>query len=395
VEPAGVNDVGWRDLFAVPQGIAYLAGNSLGLQPLAARQAIEDELDEWARLGIDGFFTGRRPWLTYHERLREPLARLVGALPSEVVAMNTLTVNLHLMMASFYRPNGQRHRILIEDAVFPSDAYAVASQAAQHGLDPGQAIVQVQPHDVIATLEREGDSIALVLLGGVNYLTGELLDMAAITAAGRRAGAVVGWDLAHAIGNVPLQLHDWDADFAVWCSYKYLNGGPGAIGGAFVHERHGGDPQTPRLAGWWGNDPATRFEMVPGFEPRAGADGWQVSTTPILSLVPVLVSLELFDRIGLDELRERSLSLTAYLESLLDDAPVRQVTPRDPARRGCQLSVVVDDAAAVAQRLAERHGVVCDVRRPNVIRLAPTPLYSTYEDCRRAADALAHELSRV
>jgi kynureninase len=386
---AGVNDTGWRDLFAVPPGIAYLAGNSLGLQPLAAREAVNEELDEWARLGIDGFFAGRRPWLTYHERLQEPLARLAGAHPHEVVAMNTLTVNLHLLMASFYRPSAQRHRILIEDAAFPSDTYAVASQAAQRGLDPATAVVRVQPDDVFETLEREGDSIALVLLGGVNYLTGELLDMAAITAAGHKAGAVVGWDLAHAIGNVPLQLHDWNADFAVWCSYKYLNGGPGAIGGAFVHERHGGDPGMPRLAGWWGNDPATRFEMVPAFEPHAGAAGWQVSTTPILSLVPVLVSLELFDRIGLDTLRARSVRLTAYLESLLDDTPVRQITPGDPARRGCQLSVVVDDAASTAKRLADEYGVVCDVRRPNVIRLAPTPLYSTYEDCRRAADALS------
>ena len=384
-----MNDTGWRDLFAVPPGIAYLAGNSLGLQPLAARDAVNDELDEWARLGIDGFFTGRRPWLTYHERLQEPLTRLAGALPHEVVAMNTLTVNLHLMMASFYRPEGRRQRILIEDAAFPSDAYAVASQAAQRGLDPATAVVRSRPDEVIETLEREGESIALVLLGGVNYLTGELLEMAAITAAGHEAGAVVGWDLAHAIGNVPLQLHDWDADFAVWCSYKYLNGGPGAIGGAFVHERHGGDPRVPRLAGWWGNDPATRFEMVPGFEPRAGADGWQVSTTPILSLVPVLVSLELFDRIGLEALRERSVRLTAYLESLLDDVGVRLMTPRDPERRGCQLSIAVEDAAATAQRLADEHRVVCDVRRPNVIRLAPTPLYSTYEDCRRAADALS------
>jgi kynureninase len=386
---AGVNDSGWRDLFAVPPGIAYLAGNSLGLQPIAARDAVDEELGRWAQLGIDGFFVGPRPWLTYHERLQEPLARLAGALPHEVVAMNTLTVNLHLMMASFYRPDGRRHRVLIEDAAFPSDAYAVASQVAQRGLDPATAVARVQPDDVIETLEDEGDSIALVLLGGVNYLTGELLDMAAITAAGHEAGALVGWDLAHAIGNVPLQLHDWGADFAVWCSYKYLSGGPGAIGGAFVHERHGCDPGVPRLAGWWGNDPATRFEMVPGFEPRAGAEGWQVSTTPILSLVPVLVSLELFDQIGLDVLRERSVRLTAYLESLLDEVGMHLITPRDPARRGCQLSIAVDDAAAVAQRLADEHGVVCDVRRPNVIRLAPTPLYSTADDCRRAAAALS------
>jgi kynureninase len=390
-----VNDTGWRELFAVPPGIAYLAGNSLGLQPLAAREAVNDELDEWARQGIDAFFVGPRPWLTYHERLQAPLARLAGALPHEVVAMNTLTVNLHLMMASFYRPDGRRHRILIEDAAFPSDAYAVASQVAQRGFEPATAVVRVQPDGVIETLEHEGDSIALVLLGGVNYLTGELLDMAAITAAGHEAGAVVGWDLAHAIGNVPLRLHDWDADFAVWCSYKYLNGGPGAVGGAFVHERHGGDPNVPRLAGWWGNDPETRFEMVPGFEPRAGADGWQVSTTPILSLVPVLVSLELFDRIGLDTLRERSARLTAYLESLLDDVGVEVITPRDPSRRGCQLSIAVDEATSVAERLADEHRVVCDVRRPNVIRLAPAPLYSSYDDCRRAAEALAVELPRV
>jgi kynureninase len=379
-----VSDDSWRDLFAVPPDTAYLAGNSLGLQPRATRDAVLAELDAWARRGVDGWFAGERPWLTYHERARDPLARLVGALPGEVAAMNTLTVNLHLMLASFYRPTPQRRRILIEEDAFPSDAYAVASHTAE--------IVRARPEEIVPTLEREGESIALVLLGGVNYLTGELLDMAAITAAGHRAGAVVGWDLAHAIGNVPMRMHEWDADFAVWCNYKYVNGGPGAIGGCFVHERHGGDPAVPRLAGWWGNDPSTRFLMEREFVPRPGADGWQVSTTPILSLVPVVVSLEIFDRIGLETLRERSLRLTAYLESLLDGV-AEIITPPDPARRGCQLSIVVDDASGVAERLAAEHGVVGDVRQPNVIRFAPTPLYSSYEDCDRAAVALSRVLS--
>jgi kynureninase len=406
------DDPSSRSAFAIPPWpgepgaeCAYFAGNSLGLQPLAVREALAQELDEWARLGVEGFFVGGRPWLRYHELLRDPLARLVGASPSEVVAMNTLTMNLHLMLASFYRPAGQRHRILIEDAAFPSDSYAVASQAVLHGLDPETAIVRLRPRqgeavlrteDVIETLERDGDSIALVLLGGVNYVTGQLMDMSALAAAGHRVGAVVGWDLAHAIGNVPLSLHDWDADFAVWCSYKYLNGGPGAIGGCFVHDRHGGDARPPRLSGWWGNDPATRFQMEPTFVPHAGADGWQVSTTPILSLAPVLVSLQMFDRIGIDHLRARSVRLTGYLESLLDQLVATHelsvITPRDPVWRGCQLSLVVADAGALARRLADEYGVICDVRNPNVVRLAPVPLYSTYHDCWRAAAALARLL---
>jgi kynureninase len=275
------DDPGWRERFAVPPApggayaeTAYLAGNSLGLMPLAAREAVIEELDDWAALAVEGHLDSRRPWLPYHEGLREPAARLVGAEPEEVVAMNGLTVNLHLLMTSFYRPQGERRRIVIEGAAFPSDAYAVASQAALHGLDPADAVLRLHPRagedvlrseDVVETIEREGRTIALVLLGGVGYLTGERLDIPAITAAGHRAGALVGWDLAHAVGNVELTLHDWDVDFAAWCSYKYLNSGPGAVAGAFVHARHGHDRSLPRLAGWWGNDPATRFRMEPDF----------------------------------------------------------------------------------------------------------------------------------
>ena len=317
--------------------------------------------------------------------------------------MNTLTVNLHLMLASFYRPRGDRRRIVIEDAAFPSDSYAVWSHVAHRGLDPSEDVVRLRPRagedtlrteDVVAQLEHEGERLALVLLGGVNYLTGELVDIPAVTAAAHRAGAIAGWDLAHAAGNVPLRLHDWDVDFAVWCSYKYLNAGPGAVAAAFVHERHGRDANVPRLAGWWGNDPATRFQMQPEFVPTPGADGWQLSNPPILSLAPLRVSLELFDRIGMAALRERSLRLTGYLESLFDPlvaaGAFRQLTPRDPERRGCQLSIAVAGGATeLSRRLRHEHGVIADVREPHVLRFAPVPLYSTYHDCWRAADALA------
>jgi kynureninase len=403
------DDPGWRERFAIPPAAdgrhdetAYLAGNSLGLMPLTARAAVMEELDDWAVLGVEGHLESRRPWLSYHELLREPLARLVGAEPVEVVAMNSLTVNLHVLMTSFYTPHGERRRILIEDSAFPSDGYAVASQARIHGLDPRDAVIRLRPRDgedvlrtedVVEAIERHGDELALVLLGGVNYLTGELPDIAAITAAGRRARARVGWDLAHAAGNVPLALHDWGVDFAAWCSYKYLNAGPGAVAGAFVHADHADDPDLPRLAGWWGNDPATRFRMARDFVPRTGADGWQLSNPPILSLAPVLASLRHFDEIGMPALRARSERLTGYLEGLLDEVvatrPLRVLTPRDPGRRGCQLSVGVPaDAGALSARLRDEHGVIADAREPNVVRLAPVPLYSTYHECWRAAEAL-------
>jgi kynureninase len=380
---------------------AYLAGNSLGLQPRGAGGSVARELEVWATLAVEGWFEGPDAWLTSADGLRGSLARLVGGSVEEVVAMNTLTVNLHLLMATFYRPERGRHRIVVEDAAFPSDSHAVASQARLRGHDPETAIVRLRPRpgepalrteDIIDALEREAGTVALVLLGGVNYLTGELLDIPAVTAAGHACGAVVGWDLAHAVGNVPLDLHAWDVDWAAWCNYKYVNAGPGGPGGAFVHARHGLDPSLPRLAGWWGNDPATRFRMEPDFVPRSGAVGWQVSTPSVLAFAPLRASLALFDAVGMPALRERSIRLTGYLESLLDVVVAERradiLTPRDAARRGCQLSLSVPDARAVSAQLRARHGVICDVREPDVIRLAPVPLYTSYHDCWRAASAL-------
>lgn len=408
-------DPGHRHLFHIPpasggpyEETAYLAGNSLGLQPTATAGELLADLAAWERLGVEGHFAAARPWFPYHELLREPAARLVGAHPREVVAMNSLTVNLHLLMVSFYRPDGRRDRIVIEDQAFPSDSYAVRSQARLRGLDPDQVILRLRPRpgdehlrteDVEALLGREGDTVALVLFGAVNFLTGELLDVPAITAAGHRAGAVVGWDLAHGAGNVPLDLHDWDVDFAAWCTYKYLNAGPGAVAGAFVHERHLGTDR-PRLEGWWSTAADTRFEMAPVSRPPASADAWQVSNPPILAMSPVRTSLELFDRVGMTELRRRSIALTGYLESQLagiaaDTGAARVITPRDPARRGAQLSVRVGtaDAAELTALLHERFGVVVDSRPPDILRLAPAPLYSSFHDCWRAADALGQVLA--
>ncbi|MDF5754234.1 kynureninase [Spongiactinospora sp. TRM90649] len=377
---------------------AYFAGNSLGLQPRNAAEAVRAELDEWAGRAVEGWFTAERPWARYPGLLRADAAALTGALPEEVVVMNSLTINLHLMMATFYRPAVDRTRIVIEDTAFPSDAYAVAGQASWHGLDPAATVVRLAAGDVPAYLAEHGHRVALVLLGGINYLTGELLDIPGITAAGHAAGCVVGWDLAHAAGNVPLRLHDWNVDFAVWCSYKYLNGGPGAPGGCFVHRAHLDDPSLPRLAGWWGTDERVRFEMRPELDHVASADAWQVSTPPILGLAALRVSLAAMAGTGITALRARSLRLTGYLESLLGplSGPVELITPAAPARRGAQLSIRVTggDAAALAERLHLRHAVLADVRRPDVIRFAPAPMYSTYHDCWRAATALATELNR-
>ena len=383
-----------RDEFVVPPW-AYLAGNSLGLQPRAARPAIERELEEWGRLAVEGWFEAAEPWLEYAGSLRGSVAQLVGAGEDEVAVMNSLTVNLHQLMATFYRPTRVRFRILIEDSAFPSDSHAVQSQAAFHGLDPRQAVVRVPLDGVADAIADAGESLALALLPGVNYLDGRVLEVESLTAAVHAVGAVAGWDLAHAIGNVRVRLHDAGADFAVWCHYKYVNGGPGAPGGAYVHERHGLDLSLPRLAGWWGNDPAERFRMEPDFVPRPGAEGWAVSTPTILALAPLRASLEQFDRVGMEALRARSRRLTAYLEELLDDVGrsrrLSVTTPRHPDARGCQLSVACEGARTLAGRLRHEHGVVCDFREPDVLRLAPTPLYNTYEDCRRAAAAL-HEI---
>ncbi len=396
---------GERALFAIPKDesgddVAYFTGNSLGLMPHSTRAAVQQELDDWASLGVDAHLHGANPWFSYHERFRETGARLVGAKPGEVVMMNGLTANLHLMMASFYQPSGSRTKIMVEDALFPSDDYAVESHINHRGLDASANMIRLRPRqgedtlrtdDVVGAIEDAGDSLALVMLAGVQYRTGQWFDMPTITEAGHRAGAKVGWDCAHAAGNVPLRLHDCGADFAVWCSYKYCNAGPGAIAGCFVHERHANNADIPRLAGWWGNDPKTRFKMESGFVPREGADGWQLCNPPILAMAPLAASLEIFDRVGMAALREKSLLLTGFLEqSIAAIAPAaRVITPSEPDRRGCQLSISFGENARDIRDVLQQHGVVADFREPDVIRLAPVPLYNTFEDVARAATTIA------
>ena len=386
---------------------AYLAGNSLGLQPRATRAELMEDLDAWEQYGVHGHVDADRPWFPYHESLREPAARLVGAEPHEVVMMNSLTVNLHLLLASFYRPTAIRHRIVIEDYAFSSDSYAVRSHVALRGYDPDTAVLRLRPRpgedilrteDILKTLNDHAHSIATVMIGGVNYLTGEVMDMPAITAAGHEIGATVGWDLAHAAGNIPLRLHDWDVDFAAWCTYKYLNSGPGAVAGAFVHARHLDDASLHRLEGWWSTEPSTRFEMKPVSEPPGSADAWALSNPPIFAMGPVRTSLMMFDEVGMDALRGRSLRLTAYLrellEALAERVDINVVTPADDDRHGAQLSVRVPvDVADLTERMSSNWGVVADDRQPDIIRLAPAPMYCTFHDCWRAVDALSQELT--
>ena len=388
--------------------MVYLAGHSLGLQAKATAEYVEQELADWRRLGVLGHHDAARPWIGYHERLAAPLAALLGAYPSEVVAMNSLTVNLHLMMVSFFRPTTERNRVLIEASAFPSDRYAVVSQLSFHGLKSAQHLIEVAPRagertlrteDLIARIEQEGARLAMVLLPGVQYLTGQLLDLAPVIAAARRVGAAVGLDLAHAVGNTPLQLHDWNADFAVWCSYKYLNAGPGAVGGCFVHQRHAEDAGVPRFAGWWGQTKATRFEMGPEFTPIAGAEGWQVSNPPILSTAPLLASLDVFGRADLKRLREKSIRLTGYLQrlvqGLLPDL-VDLITPDGADERGCQLSLRLVKPPHEAKRCHDRltaAGIIGDWREPDVIRLAPVPLYNSFSDVFTAVDALTRAIT--
>lgn len=374
--------------------LVYLCGHSLGLQPRATASLVNEELTAWQMRAVEGHFSGARPWLDYHEQFTAGLADLCGALPLEVVAMNSLSVNLHLMLISFYRPTPQRYRLLIERGAFPSDRYAVESQLRLHGFDPSDALIEVGPRegedsvrheDLCAVLEQHGASIATVLLPGVQYLTGQLFDIAALTQAAHRQGCVIGFDLAHAIGNVPLSLHDWGVDFAAWCSYKYLNSGPGAIGGAFVHERHARAFDLPRLAGWWGHDKRTRFQMPDHFTPLPGAEGWQLSNPSILASAPLLASLHLFQAAGLTALRSKSMQLTAYMESLLRATLADEITlltPSDAAQRGSQLSLRLKSRArgsAVHHELTRR-GVLCDWREPDVIRAAPVPLYNRFVD---------------
>ncbi len=402
----------FRTQFSMPRGtggeeLTYLCGNSLGLAPLAARARVLEELDDWERLGVRGHEQGRRAWVGYAERLAPSLAQLAGALPGEVVAMNSLTVNLHLLLASFYRPTGTRFRILIEAGAFPSDRHLVTSQIRWHGLDPATALIELAPRpgaellrmeDVEARIGAAGTSLALVLWPGVQYRTGQAFELAPIVRSAHRVGAMAGFDLAHAIGNVPLALHDSGADFAAWCSYKYLNCGPGAIAGAFVHQRHGDDARVPRLSGWWGSNPATRFRMGSEFELTPGAAGWQLSNPPILSAAPLFASLELFAAAGMERLRAKSLQLTAFLHDTLLAAcagEIEIITPADPRQRGCQLSVRVLGGNERARQIftaLERRGVIGDWREPDTIRLAPVPLYNSYLDAWRAAEQLAASL---
>ncbi len=398
----------FRDKFYLPLGkdgnpLIYFAGNSLGLMPKTARAIVEEELDNWAKLGVDAHHATGTPWYTYHEALREPTARLVGAKPLEVICMNSLTVNLHLMMATFYRPTTSRFKILMEEPAFPSDTYAVKTQIVHHRLDPRDALILARPRkneftirteDIIDLIEKDAEQLALVMLAGVNFFTGQLFDIERITAAAHAHGIVVGFDLAHAAGNVPLTLHDWNVDFAVWCSYKYLNAGPGAVAGAFVHERHATNTKLPRLAGWFGNDPNTRFRLhlEPEFIPVASADGWQISNPPILSMAPLRASLAIFDKAGMEHLRAKSKRLTGYLEFLLSEIGSKKftvITPRSPDERGCQLSILAHDHPKELLKELETAGVKCDFREPNVIRVAPTPLYNTFQEVWRIAKILA------
>jgi kynureninase len=400
----------FRKKFYIPRRsdgseVLYFTGNSLGLQPIAAREYIEQELKDWAELGVEGHFHARRPWMPYHEFVTEQLAEIVGAKPVEVVAMNSLTVNLHLLMVSFYRPTPSRYKIVIESGAFPSDRYAVLSQIKFHGFDAEDSLIELCPRegeanlrteDIERVIDENAEQIALVLLGGVNYYTGQKFDMERITAAGHRAGAAVGFDLAHAAGNVELKLHDWNVDFAAWCSYKYLNSGPGAIAGVFVHERHAENLDLPRFAGWWGHDKETRFSMPPDFIPIRGAEGWQLSNPPIFQLAALKASLDVFAEAGMKNLFEKSRKLTAYMEFLLgeiQDERISVITPSDPQSRGCQLSIRVKNSDKTLFHALTERGVIADWREPDVIRVAPVPLYNSFTDVYEFAEILKDCLS--
>ncbi len=400
----------FRRRFLIPEGpggepVVYFCGNSLGLQPRTARGAVEQELDDWARLAVDAHLQARTPWFSYHEVFAGSGARLVGALPGEVVMMNSLTVNIHLMMVTFYRPLDARRKILLEHPAFPSDLYAARTHIRTRGLDPDDCLVQIRPRDgehtirtedIEAFLDEQGSEIALVWLPGVNFLTGQVFDMQRITAAARKHGCAVGFDLAHAAGNVRMSLHDWDVDCACWCSYKYLNAGPGAVAGCYVHERHGADLELPRYAGWWGDDPATRFEMhrKTAFIAQPGAAGWQISNPPILSMAPLRASLDIFDEAGMEALRAKSRTLTGYLRYLLEQASpgwFEFITPAEPEAQGCQLSILVHDQPKRRHQAVLDQGMVCDFREPNVIRIAPAPLYNTYHEVWRFGQTLLRQ----
>jgi kynureninase len=406
----------FRDEFLIPKhnghDAIYLCGNSLGLQPRSAKKYIQDQLNAWEDNAVEGWFMGNEPWLKYHKALLGPLSNILGAKQTEITVMNSLTVNLHLLLVSFYKPTTKRYKILMEAGAFPSDQYAMESQARFHGFDPKDAIIEVAPRvgettlrteDILKQIADNTDELALVMFSGINYYTGQFFDLEAIAKAGHAAGAIVGFDLAHAAGNVPLKLHDWDADFACWCSYKYMNSGPGGISGIFVHEKHFDDDSLNRFAGWWGYRKDKQFLMAPGFEPENGAEGWNVSTSPILLMALHRASLDLFEKAGgLPALRAKSEILTAYLEYLIGEVNkkfgedvYKIITPADKTQRGCQLSVVCRrDAKAIFNYLAD-NGVIGDWREPDVIRLSPVPLYNSYTDVYKAAESLFKALEAV
>ncbi|MVT07499.1 kynureninase [Chitinophaga tropicalis] len=386
----------YREQFYFPQrngrDAIYFCGNSLGLQAKNIKPAIEQELQDWKDYAVEGYWGAKNPWLYYQQYCSKPLTDLVGASQDELTVMNTLTVNLHLMMLSFYRPTKERFKVLMEAGAFPSDQYAVETQVKMHGYDPATAIVEIAPRqgehlireeDIFEIIAQESSSLALILLGGINYYTGQLFNMQSITEAAHRVGAVAGFDLAHVVGNVPLKLHDWNVDFAVWCSYKYLNGGPGAVGGAFVHERHARNIDQQRLGGWWGNEESTRFKMEKGFKPKSRAEGWQLSTAQVFNMVALKASLELFESAGIAALRDKSIKLTNYLEFLLkhiENIKFEIITPKNCKERGAQLSLLFHDGGKHIQQKMTDAGIIVDWREPGVIRVSPAPLYNSYGD---------------
>ncbi len=397
----------FKDEFHYPQAngknVIYFCGNSLGLQPRNVEAAVQQELNDWKNLGISGFLKAKNPWMYYQEYFKPALANIVGAKEDEVTVMNSLTVNLHLLMLTFYRPTATRFKIIMEAGAFPSDQYAAETQVIYHGFSPDKSVIELKPRegekllrteDILAGIEEHSNELALVLLGGINYYTGQLFDMKAITAATQKAGAIAAFDLAHAAGNAPLQLHDWNVDFAVWCSYKYLNGGPGAVGGVYVHERYASDPATARLGGWWGNDEEGRFKMEKGFKAKSNASGWNISTAQILNMVSLKASLELFEEAGMENLRAKSVQLTAWLEFLLQQLKninFEIITPAAPEARGAQVSLYFkEQGREIHDKMIEK-GIIVDYREPGVIRVAPAPMYCSYEDVYRFYEILRDE----
>jgi kynureninase len=397
----------YRQQFHIPRQngkeVIYFCGNSLGLQPKSVKKHIDVELEKWQHLAVEGHFSGDNPWFTYHKQFKEPVGRLVGALPHEVIVMNNLTTNLHLMLVSFYRPSGKRIKIITEKGAFPSDQYALESQVRYHGYNPDEVIIEIGPRegecnlrteDILHTIEQHSRELALVMMGGLNYYTGQVFDMQKITEAAHKAGAFAGFDLAHAAGNIRLHLHQWNVDFAVWCTYKYLNSGPGGVAGAFVHEKQASNTDLPRFAGWWGHQEEERFRMKKGFKPMYGADGWQLANGPILLMAAHKAALDLFDEAGMEAITHKSKKLTGYLEFLLKNNPavaraIQIITPENPNERGSQLSLLVKEGGKQLFEAITQAGVIADWREPDAIRVAPAPLYNTFEEVFRFNEILS------